>query len=274
MPITVTPPAPGLVVGPGVHVGWASDFIGPLPTGSHVDLNVYGPTPGEQLVWSTRHTTTTINGFLPIMLHEQSVSTLLTVNVLKDGQTALVQVVLYDPSDNVIDTGQANLPWSSTAALGQQAYLQPTDTGGGLTTEQSQQLQQTHDSTWPQFLVDNLTLAPLTSGPTGNPVAANLTSPVFGVIVRLANVPADLQAQTPDGDYWVPTLAVVRIYRGSDMWLRVPIHTSSKLINLWVEGIALGLADAVLNAGWLLNLTLQCWFREGVTGEVFLMRVP
>jgi hypothetical protein len=186
----------------------------------------------------------------------------------------LVQVVLYDSSQNVIDNGQATIPWSTTAGIGRQQFLQPTDTGGGLTPQESQQLQQTHDSTWPQFVVDSLTLAPVTSGPTGNPVAANLTSPVFGVIVRLANVPADLKAQTPDGDYWIPTLAVVRIYRGSDMWLRIPIHTSSKLINLWVEGLALGLADAVLNAGWLLNLTLQCWFREGVTGEVFLMRVP
>jgi hypothetical protein len=239
-----------------------------------VDLNVYGPTPGELLVWSTRHAATVTNGFLPIMLHEQEVAHQLTVNVPKDGDQMLVQVVLYDSSQNVIDNGQATIPWSTTAGIGRQQFLQPTDTGGGLTPQESQQLQQTHDSTWPQFVVDSLTLAPVTSGPTGNPVAANLTSPVFGVIVRLANVPADLKAQTPDGDYWIPTLAVVRIYRGSDMWLRIPIHTSSKLINLWVEGLALGLADAVLNAGWLLNLTLQCWFREGVTGEVFLMRVP
>jgi hypothetical protein len=114
----------------------------------------------------------------------------------------------------------------------------------------------------------------LGTGSSTSPVAGNLTTPVFGVIVRLTAIPETLTPQTPDGLYWVKTLASVLIFRGSDIWLRVPIHTPSKLINLWVEGISLGLADAVLNAGWLLNLTIQVFFLEGVEGEVFLMRVP
>jgi hypothetical protein len=136
------------------------------------------------------------------------------------------------------------------------------------------QLQQTQQATWPQHVVDNLLTPFLGSGSADLPINANLTTPVFGVIVRLTSIPPELEAQTPDGDYWVKTLAVVRIFRGSDLWLRVPIHTSSKLINLWIEGLSLGLADAVLQAGWLLDLTLQTTFLPGVTGDVFLMRVP
>jgi len=136
------------------------------------------------------------------------------------------------------------------------------------------QLQQASQATWPEHLVDSLALADLGLGDGDSPIGADLTTPVFGVIVRILSFPEELLPQTPDQDYWVKTLAVVRVFRGSDIWLRVPIHTSSKLINLWVEGIALGLADAVLSAGWLLDLSIQVDFLEGVTGQVLLMRLP
>lgn len=169
------------------------------------------------------------------------------------------------------DTGSQQLSWSNTAGL---PYLLQGQGQSGLTPTEATQLEQTQQATWPEHLVDQLLVTDLGQGSSTQPIAANLTSPVFGVIVRITGLPPELLPQTPDQDYWVPSLAVVRIYRGSDVWLRVPIHTSSKLINLWVEGLALGLADAVLSAGWLLNLTLQVTFLPGVTGEVLLMRVP
>ena len=188
--------------------------------------------------------------FVQLQLHQGTVGT-----VVDSG----TQEMIWQPSSNValVDTGGTT-----------------TQPPGGLTDAQALQLQQTQEATWPQHLVDQLTTVNLGTGSSSSPINANLGSPVFGIIVRITAVPSDLHPQTPDDNYWVTTLAVVRIFRGSDLWLRVPIHTSSKLINLWMEGLALGLADAVLSAGWLLNLTLQTSFLPGVEGQVLLMRVP
>jgi len=78
---------------------------------------------------------------------------------------------------------------------------------------------------------------------------------------------------TPDGDYWVKTLAVVRIFRGSDLWMRVPIHTSDKIVPLTGEGFAAAVVEVLTNL-WLLNMSVQVSFLEGVLGEVFLMHFP
>jgi hypothetical protein len=194
--------------------------------------------------------------------------------VVEGGQAHLQTTLLEGGTNAVIDSGSEAFTWGSSS-LGITVQEEGGGSGqGGLTTDQALQLQQTQQATWPQHLVDNLTLQALGAGSSELPINANLTSPVFAVIVRITAIPPDLLPQTPDDDYWVKTLAVVRIFRGSDLWLRVPIHTSSKIVNLWIEGIALGLMDAVLTAGWLLDLTLQTTFLPGVEGQVFLMRVP
>lgn len=274
MPITITPTSPGGIWGPGLPLKVQTDLIGPLPsttvwTIAWQQQNSEEPT--FQVGWNNNSNPVTfVWGTQP-----RDNSWTQTNRGIQDGAVVTINATVQESGGGPAnDSGTGQATWSTDAGLGNLILETGGSTGGGLTPTQSTQLEQTHDSTWPQFLVDNLTLQSVTNGPTGNPVAANLTAPVFGVIVRIANVPADLLPQTPDGNYWIPALAVVRIFRGADLWLRIPIHTSSKIINLWVEGLALGLADAVLNAGWLLNLTLQAWFREGVTGEIFLMRVP
>ena len=107
----------------------------------------------------------------------------------------------------------------------------------------------------------------------GGFVNAQLPNPCWGVIVRLAEVPEELQPQTPDGDYWVKTLAVIRIFRGADMWQRIPIHTSSKLYSLLDASIVAGITG-VTATQWFLDLSVQVSFLPGVTGKVFLMLLP
>jgi hypothetical protein len=192
---------------------------------------------------------------------------------LATGQPVHVQTQLVEGGSGThVDSGTTSYVWQPSSQVG--LLVQgSTSTGGGLTTEQAQQLTQVHEASFPSQLVDQLTLLPLTSGPTGGFVGAQLPNPTFGVIVRIANVPAELVPNTPDGDYWVTSLAVVRVFRGSDLWKRVPIHTSSKLVELLDESIVAGIT-AITATQWLLNMTVQVTFRAGVTGEVFLMKVP
>jgi hypothetical protein len=95
----------------------------------------------------------------------------------------------------------------------------------------------------------------------------------MGVIVRIATVPPEFHVNTADGDYWTKGLAVVRIYRGTDLWKRVPVHTSSKLITFVDEGLVAAVTS-VLPLQWLLQISVQVSFTEGVTGQVFLMNAP
>jgi hypothetical protein len=272
--ITITPaPDSANVVTPGGGLSISSDFVGPLETGSFWQINVF-PTasitlPIWRVVKPASTTQTSVRVFLPASDETTGFDSIAAPAA--DTQVR-VDATLSSPQ-TAIDFGAATIPWDPTLGLGQ--LIRDKSTGaGGLTAEQGLQLEQARDATWPANLVDDLVVTDLGLGNADLPIGANLTSPVFGVIVRITALPDGLLPTTPDGDYWFPSLAVVRVYRGSDVWLRVPIHTSSKLINLWIEGLALGLADAVLNAGWLLNLSLQVTFLAGVTGQVLLMRTP
>ena len=148
-----------------------------------------------------------------------------------------------------------------------------SSSGGALTPVQAQQLDETHASVFPAISMDSLLLQELTNGPQGDFVAAQLGVWIMGVIIRIAAVPPEFRVNTADGDYWVRSLAVVRIYRGSDLWKRVPVHTSSKLIDFTEEGIVSAVA-ANLPLQWLLQMSIQVSFAPGVTGQVFLMRNP
>jgi hypothetical protein len=164
------------------------------------------------------------------------------------------------------------VPWDAKSGLVNLLQTQPS-TGGGLTDAQAQQLQAIDTSTARNQLLDNVTLTEVTTGPQGGFVGLNLVDTVFGIIVRISTVPGDIQPSTPDGDYWLTDLAVVRIYRGSDLWIRRPIHTSSCIVELANEGVV-SAVTAFTAFQWMLNMTLQVHFRVGVTGQVFLMRFP
>lgn len=198
------------------------------------------------------------------------------------GPGAIQENHLVDVTANLIETGTgatldsgtfAQATWSPTAQLSLVVQSQAQGSGG-LTTDQALQLQQVHDSTAPLISLDPLTLVDLTpGGPSAGPINAQLPTPIFGVIVRLASVPPELTPQTPDGDYWLTTLAVVRVFRGADLWQRVPVHTSNKMVPLEGEGFVSAVAAAFTNL-WLLQMSIQVTFLPGVTGTVFLMRFP
>jgi hypothetical protein len=275
VPITITPPSPGTVIGPFVLITAQSDFIGPLPSGSFFLTQVYGsPEPGPLSNILEIRTPTTANGhgvFLGEDVANSAYSTFRD-HTAKDGEQIHITVELHSPS-STLDSGTITLPWQSDVGQIQLPTQIHGGTTGGLTPVQAQQLTETHASTFADQLVDDLTLIPLTAVPSFGPVNANLLDTTFGVIVRLATVPAELVPQTPDNDYWIKTLAVVRIFRGSDLWKRYPIHTSNRLISFLDESVVASVT-ALTATQWLLNMTMQVTFAPGVSGSVFLMRFP
>jgi hypothetical protein len=122
-------------------------------------------------------------------------------------------------------------------------------------------------------VIDALTLVEITNGPTGDPVTQFLVAWNFGIIVRLTTIPDGLAPITPDEQYWLPTLATVRLFRGNDLWLRVPIHTPTKLIPFANENLIVALS-AITPTQWALQLTVQVNFLPGVEGQVFRMVFP
>lgn len=270
MVVTVIPAGPHGVIGPGI--GFRATvtpdpgplsalrlFISTLPgPGQTTWLEVFPPDLGV----------THFVGTGTVMIPQATSAPL--ANVADDQVNATVALV--DPGGITVDSGQLNVTWDPSAGLGWLQTQVPTK-GSGLTQEQADQLQRIDASTALTVAVDQLLLVELTSGPQGGNVSAFLNRPVFGVIVRISSLPSGLVPQTPDHDYWVPTLATVRIFRGSDIWIRAPVHTSSKIVNFQVEGLASFLA-AMFTAEWILDLSLQVDFLAGVTGQVFLMNVP
>lgn len=274
MPITITLPPPGGVLAPWSRIGFSSSFIGPLPSGSAFVGQLYA-TPEPTLLsvaYDFRVPTTVTQGHVTLGIPAQGEGfSIHTDAILKEGADAHLTVELQQPGSVVIDSGTITGTWQPTT----QILNQPRQTtgGGGLTSEQALQLSETHASTALSQLVDNLTLVSIGTAPPGGFVGSALPDTVFGVIVRITEVPPELLPNTPDGDYWVPSLAVVRIFRGTDLWKRIPIHTSTKIVGLLDESIVAAVAVATATL-WLLNMSVQVSFRAGVAGQVFLMRFP
>lgn len=184
-----------------------------------------------------------------------------------------VTIQLLDTTDDQVDVVHPPLgTYQYDGQTNVAPYLQ-SETTGGLTTEQAQQLEGTAETSVVAELTDALTLTELTSGPTGNPLVVQLNSVTFGVIVRLTTIPAGLVPQTPDNQYWVKTLAVVRVFRGNDLWIRAPIHTPTKIVPFEKEGLVVWVANATLTQ-WLLNIRVLVDFLPGVTGQVYQMHFP
>lgn len=274
MPITITPSQPGARVGPGLQTGFQTSFIGPIETGSSWVLGL--TTDSEGSLGIIQYTIAATTAVTSLLWYSSTPTSFPFIGQLQPraGDTVFVQAKLVAPNQTtVLDSGTLSTTWSSTDGLGLQLLEKTTTGGGGLTSEQAVQLSETHGSTFPTELLDNITLQPLTSGPSTGPVNSGLLRFTFGVIVRISNVPPELVPDTPDGDYWFPSLAVVRVFRGADLWLRVPVHTSSKIVSFVEQSVVAGLAQ-VTGTLWLLNMTVQVTFRTGVTGEVFLMVFP
>jgi hypothetical protein len=276
VPITITPPFPNGLLAPFSSLRLNSDFVGPLPSGSFWQTTVYAGLEPDFNNTLMQITTPAIQTAGSVSLDVGGANTGFTAfpnATAKEGDQVHVTVELHEPS-SIIDSGTITVPWSPTAALHVLPFVLDKPSSGGLTDQQAQQLEETHASTFPVLSIDNLTTINLTpAGPSSGPISSALGDTTFGFIVRIANVPPDKVPQTPDGDYWYPTLASARLFRGSDLYHRWPIHTSSKMISFFDESPVISLA-ATFGAEWALNLTLEVDFAEGVTGEVLLLRFP
>lgn len=270
MPIVVTEPAPSTPFGWGHLVDIITDTPGPFLPPLTWELTMMdsdlAKTWGEQTVSVTDPHVPTQVKFTP----SQSFAIPMQ-NAFQQSRAASLRVQLVSSgtvSEQLVVPVQLDvLGWLNEQATKQAAA------GSGFTTEDRALLQQTQGSTFLSLSLDELFLEELTSGAQGGFVNANLGVWIYGVIVRIATVPADFRVDTADGDYWLKSLAVVRIYRGSDVWKRVPVHTSSKLISFVEEGLVSAVA-ALLPIQWLVGISVQVSFAEGVTGRVFLMRQP
>jgi len=273
VPIVINPdPLQVVNLSPGQVVGWTSDFVGPLPVGTSIHVNVARDSEGLQSVATAIIDTQIPTGEFRLM-DKSTQAWHPGEYAIPTGQTAHVLLELHEPGTTVpIDSGAATYTWTPESNVAMTAPI-VAQGGGGLTSEQSLQLSELHAYQVQNQVLDLLTLLELTNGPSAGPINAQLPSPIFGIIVRLAALPPEIVLDTPDADYSVKTLAVVRVFRGSDLWMRVPIHTTNKIIPLEGEGIVSAIATAFLQP-WLLNMSIQVTFLEGVLGQVFVMRLP
>lgn len=271
MPITIMP-VDGTVVSPGMPISLVSDFVGPVPLGTEFVTSWFrGPTHEIQFLEEHLATNLTHNAYQ--ILGTQAGTSIFVGEAPAEGESVFARVQLVQPGQVPIDEGEATWTWSPTRSLGWQINTKPSGGQGGLTPSQAQQLSSIEDATVPVISTDTLTLEEVTNGPQGGFVGAALPDFVFGVIIRLASIPPDVTPETPDGAYWFNTLAVLRVYRGSDLWLRVPIHTVSKIVPFMEENVVTAVS-ATLPTQWLLNMSIQVYFRPDVTGQVFLMHFP
>jgi|SRR5215471_2895805 len=271
--ITITPPSPQGLLTPFALVQVVSDFIGPVPDGTTWQITIYSslePGQGQDLYQITKGDVHSAIGQFVIGPTADQQTFINPEVVVRDETDVHVTVELVQPGNVVIDSGTVTGKWNSTAGFQLSPPLSIPG-AGGLTEQQAQQLTEVHQSTFLSQLLDRLTLIPLTSGPSPGPVSTNLTENTWGVLIRIATIPLGVAPQTPDGDYFVKTLASVRLFRGVDLWQRYPIHTSSKIISFLGEPVVAAIPQLRAEQ-WLLNITLEVDFLPGVTGEVFLMR--
>ena len=269
MPIVIDP-VPGNVIAPTQVLTVRSDVVGPVPPGSNIQIDLF-PVGSEQPCagWAIPIAAGVQNVKLALEHHNRQ--NMFSAPPLNGAVTMKLSI---SSTSGVFDEGTVTgLVYNPTGLINELLREQTATQGGALTPLQSQQLDETHASVFPSISMDALTTIELTNGPQGDFVAAQLGVWIMGVIVRIAAVPPEYRVNTADGDYWTRSLAVVRIYRGSDLWKRVPVHTSSKLIDFTEEGLVSAVA-ANLPLQWLLQISVQVSFAPGVLGQVFLMRNP
>lgn len=275
-PITFGFPATHPVIGPGLAMSLF--FPNGPPGGNIVDLQYFTSTNTNTPFYLETQTLSTsvqqgqrvypMSGFGVANPQQTSGDV-----AFSDDHVSFSATTRAGTTETAFGTGTAT--WEGQQGIGyaQQFIAQSSQVQGGFTETDRTQLQAIATSTVLDNVLDALTLEAFTQGPQGGFVSAQLPRATWGILIRLATVPANISPQTPDGQYWVPTLASVRIFRGSDIWLRIPIHTPSKIINIANEGIAVAISNLTATT-WLLDMTLQVNFLPGVTGEVFRMFLP
>lgn len=273
MPITITPQNNGGFVGPGLSLKLQTDFIGPLPSTNVWTVSITEPTEGPFL-WEAQWRDQSNPAIVTPAIRDSRTTVMPRSDlVFADGSSTTVSVVIQPSGGGAAaDSGTTTAPWSSTAGL---ANIVESQIAGKatLTPEQSTQLQQTWQSTAQVIPVDSTIPFDLGPLPPGEVISGVLPVPIFGLIVRVTVIDPALRPSTPDDDYWFTDLAVARIFRGTDLWMRVPVHTSSKMIPFFSDAITAALST-VTAATWVAQMSYQVSFRPGCAGTVTEMRFP
>jgi hypothetical protein len=299
VPITFIPNPNGGSLGVGLPLSWNSD-VGDTPDGAIWRVIIFGEG-GSAQTWleaqRPRQGLQTGDTWFPFIpgttwnVTEQ-------VNFPVTGGQAVHATVSLIEAGVVTMENTLSGTWDATSGLPMQIEQTRTSGSGGFTAAdrtdlqaievRSQVLGQPEDlilqtasgpiqttigQLFSRQLVDTLTLQEVTSGPTSDPVRASFGLFYYGVIVRVTTIAEDLVGKTPDGQWYFPDLAVLRIIRGADLESRHGIHTPTAIFaHPWETGNlfrntldVLGVPpDRVLAVDW----------REGCAGQVFLQIFP
>lgn len=273
MTITIFQPLPNVPIGPGINVNVSSDFIGPFPTGTLWQIQVFSQTTIERVIASWSEDYFAGGGNFIHWGTRAGGRAGLAESAAHEADPVNMEISLLQAGTTVVDQVTQPQTWSPSSNLTAVIQAQQGSSSGGFTDSDRALLNQVSVATEPNFLLDALTTIELSPGITPGPVNAFLTDSTWGILVRIHSLPPDFVSHTPDADYFFPSLAVVRLFRGSDLWKRIPIHTSSKLISFVDESVVAGVTLAT-STQWLLNMSVQVNFAAGVTGQVFKLRFP
>lgn len=270
MVATLTPAQPHGTVGPGLPLQLTSTVTPTAPAIWRISVEST-PLPGL-VAWQEDHPfAPNVQLNLGLGATNQIISPGPTPVSLQTEAPIQVTAQVRDSSQTTVDQIAVPATWDLTSGVPTlQLLTRPTQGSGGFTDSDRALLQQTQQATVPSVQVDDFLTSEITHGPQGGVAAAQLGAWVFAIIVRITGIPPELVAGTPDQDYFFPSLAVIRVFRGTDIWLRVPVHTSSKYLNLANEGIEAAVTS-ILPVQWLLQMSVQVAFGPGVTGQVFLV---
>lgn len=295
MPIVITLPDQNPKVGPGLSFSWQSDFIGPLPTGSkwRVQAAVDSEFSGDIFWGSVFATDVLIGGITMLNLSGGNVGLTIQDTIAPaPGQTTYLRVQLLDASNVVQDEGFENAPFTYTdgvpfllrdmlnvipgsyaldaisTAVGEvkDAVTTTLQTATGAVTTTLADL-------FARPTLDQLTLDEVTSGETFDPVASEVVGSYFGVIVRVTTIAPELKPGTPDLEWYVNDLAVLRVFRGTDLQDRIGVHTPTRIVLApWAFG------EPFLNSALIFgappDTTIRVNWRIGCGGQVYLMQFP
>lgn len=291
MPITVISPI-GPSFGPGLLFLAHSDVISPGATDVLWNIRVTGG-PQEREIISQNFSSTGTDGSGVIGIGSKHVVPAPTYSV-PAGTSVAIDVFAQANDTGEIDsahlTGYVWEPTEASWALAQQIQTssgidqelrqnitdtnrrtltlgEPTD----LTfTSASGPIQTTLAQIFSRATLDRLTLDELTNGPTCTPVRVQVESWFWAVIVRVTTIAPDLMPKTPDGNWYFPDLAVLRVFRGIDLERRRGIHTPTFIEERpWQWGWWFDSTNPIW--GVPPDMTVEVDWREGCCGQVFLM---
>jgi hypothetical protein len=283
---------------PGGLVTAQTDFIGPLPSTAHWIFSLHETGDETYPLWTLNVHSQVSNQSFVMMRNDNSLQSVSHAAVPSGTSVTLAASLIDDSTGIEIDSGSQAATWDATAGLGAQIFVKPTGQGQGLTSTQSSQLASINSRTQAVLgdtaptitdaegahaftlgemftgkALDQLTLHEVSSGPGPGPFSSFVDTWFFGVIIRVSQLPAGAFPLTPAQDYYPADLAVLRVFRGSDMEQRFGIHTVSVLIpfhNLY--------GGVVLNESLLFGnpptTSIEVEFALGAEGQVFLMRFP